>query len=341
MSGYLSGMSAPRQQSLFGAPAAPPAAVSPVGPAEADDELRALGARLPPLLRFGTSSWAYSGWVNLVYDRVVPEPLLSRQGLRAYSAHPLLRAVGVDRTHYAPISAELWAEHAEQVHEDFRFLAKAHDALTLARFPRHPRYGANQGERNDRFLDPAYAVEEVVGPFAQGLGKKAGPLLFQFAPQDVVELGGPLGLPARLHRFLSALPKTSFYAVELRNAPLLSPALSDALAAARAAPCLLAYPGMPDLETQARILRIERFPALVVRWMLHQGMSHEAAGAKFSPFDRLQADDPTTRAQLARLIVDALARSRPALVIVNNNAEGCAPRSIRLLADEVSRLLLA
>lgn len=73
--------------------------------------------------------------------------------------------------------------------------------------------------------------------------------------------------------------------------------------------------------------------------MLHRDMTHETAGAKYAPFDRLQDPDPATRAQIARLVVAMLRRNRPALIIVNNNAEGCAPRSIQLLAEEVRRLL--
>lgn len=332
-------MPGPQQQSLF-APAPPSAErPGPVGPAQVQAELARLGEALPPLLRMGTSSWAYPGWVGLVYDRVASESSLAQRGLLAYGRHPLLRTVGIDRTHYAPLEAAAFAELAEQVPEHFRFLAKAHDALTLARFPRHARYGARQGERNERFLDAAYASEAVVGPFAEGLGKKAGPLLFQLAPQDVVELGGPLGFPARLHRFLGSLPKSTFYAVEVRNAALVVPALGDALAAARAAPCLLAWPHMPDLETQARVLGVERSPALVIRWMLHRSMTHESAGAKYAPFDRIQDEDPETRAQIASLAAAMLQRNKPVLIIVNNNAEGSAPRSIERLARAVSAAL--
>lgn len=326
------------QQSLFRS-AQPPPEAAPVGPAPVSEEVAALGDSLPPLLRFGTSSWAYPGWVNLVYDRVAPEATLSRRGLAAYARHPLLRAVGVDRTHYAPMTTAQWAELAAVVPDHFRFLAKAHDALTLARYPRHPRYGARQGERNDRFLDAAYAAEAVVGPFAEGLGRKAGPLLFQLAPQDLLDLGGIQGFADRVHTFLSALPRGTFYALEVRNASLITRELGDALADVRAAPCLLAYPQMPDLETQAKILGIERFPALVIRWMLQRSMTHEQAGARFAPFDRLQAEDPDTRAAVARLAVGALGRGRPVVVIVNNNAEGSAPRSIGLLAEEVGQML--
>lgn len=327
-----------RQQTLFGAP--PPADVGAVcGPAPVSDALRALGERLPPLLRFGTSSWGYPGWVNLVYDRVASESALSKEGLRAYSQHPLLRAVGVDRTHYAPMSAAQYGELAAQVPDHFRFLAKAHEVLTLARFPRHPRYGPQAGELNPRFLDPIYASDAVVGPFFEGLGRKAGPLLFQFAPQARPDLGVGSAFAERLGAFLRALPRGPYLAVEVRNAPLLGPELSDALASARAGPCLLAHPNLPDVETQARLLDIERFPALVLRWMLRRDMEHEEAGAKYAPFDRLQDEDAPTREAVARLAVRAVSRGKPALIIVNNNAEGSAPRSIVKLAEAVAALL--
>jgi hypothetical protein len=54
----------------------------------------------------GTSSWGFGGWGGIVWDRAYPDDRLSREGLGAYAAHPLLRTVGVDRTHYRPMSVE-------------------------------------------------------------------------------------------------------------------------------------------------------------------------------------------------------------------------------------------
>ena len=45
-------------------------------------------------------------------------------------------------------------------------------------------------------------------------------------------------------------------------------------------------------------------------------------------FDRLVEEDPATRRALGRLCQRAQRALQPALVIINNNAEGCAPRSI-------------
>src|SRR5690242_9378056 len=84
----------------------------PIGPAEQSEEVRALGAWLPPGLHLGTSSWTFPGWKGLVYDRQATGARLAREGLVAYARHPVLRTVGVDRTFYAPISASTFAEYA-------------------------------------------------------------------------------------------------------------------------------------------------------------------------------------------------------------------------------------
>ncbi|MFM8642199.1 MAG: hypothetical protein ACKOEP_05105, partial [Phycisphaerales bacterium] len=62
--------------------------------------------------------------------------------------------------------------------------------------------------------------------------------------------------------------------------------------------------------------------------------SYEGAAAAFEPFDALRAPDPATRSEIAALLAAASA-DRPAFVVCNNKAEGCAALSIRALAEEV------
>jgi uncharacterized protein YecE (DUF72 family) len=308
------------------------AAAGEVGAAPASDELVGLGGALARLLRLGGSTWSYPGWAGLVYDRKYGESKLAREGLAAYARHPLLRAVGLDRTHYAPLPAGDFAAYAAAVPADFRFLVKAHEALTLAAFPDHPRYGAQRGRPNPLFLDTAYAAEKVVGPYVEGLGAKGGALLFQFAPQA---LGGAERFAERLAAFLAALPAGPLYAVEVRNRELLSAAYASALAAAGACHCHNVFPRMPDLATQAGLAGSERGPATVVRWLVRPGMTYEETSRGFSPFDHTQAPDPETRKAVAALAGRSLAAGRPFLCTINNNAEGSAPLSIAELAREI------
>ncbi|MCA9690829.1 MAG: DUF72 domain-containing protein [Nannocystaceae bacterium] len=312
-----------RQIDMFGGTAQ---AASPVGPATPPADVAALP--LPAGVRFGTSSWAYPGWAGIVYDRRHSQDRLAKHGLAAYARHPLLRCVGVDRSYYAPPPAEALAAYAAAVPSGFQFLVKAHDACTIPVWPRHARYGARRGQANERFLDPAYAAAAVVEPTVAGLRDKLGALLFQFSPLDIRLLGGPARFAARLEGFLAGLPRGPRYAVELRSPELLTDEYAAALLEHGVCHCVNGYPGMPPLEEQYERARVAYAPSLVVRWMLHDGMRHEQAGAAFDPFDRLVEEDPATRRALGRLCQRAQRALQPALVIINNNAEGCAPRSI-------------
>ena len=303
-----------------------------VGAARQPEEVEALGRQLPQGIYLGGSTWSFPGWAGLVYDRSYTPSRLAHAGLAAYARHPLLRAVGIDRTHYAPVEAVELAAYREAVPEDFRFLVKAHEACTLARFPDHARYGAGRGQENPLFLDAAYAADHVVAPFVEGMGAEAGALLFQFAPQD---LGTPLRFARRLQAFLSALPRGVVYAVEVRNRELLTADYGDVLAAVGACHCHNVHSRMPDIRAQAALVGSERGPMTVIRWLLGPGMTYEEAGRRYAPFNRLAAPDPTNRRAVANLARDALATGRPFLCTINNNAEGSAPLSAVELAKEI------
>jgi uncharacterized protein YecE (DUF72 family) len=320
---------APRVAEQLGLFGAEPASRHVVGVAALDPEVQALGARLPRSLYLGTSSWSFPGWQGLVWDKAYSEQVLARRGLAAYARHPLLRSVGIDRTHYAPIDVAAFREYAQAVPPGFRFLTKAHEACTLAVFPGHPRYGAQRGQLNPLFFDAAYARDHVVAPFVEGLEASAGPLLFQLAQQPLETLGGsPRRFAEKLYRFLRDLPKGPIYAVEVRNPQLLTPDYRAALRAAGAVHCINVVPQMPAPSLQPLA---EKDP-LVIRWMLAAHHTYETALAAYRPFDRMVDPDVVTRLQLARLVGSALKREVPVWLIANNKAEGSAPLTLVELA---------
>jgi uncharacterized protein YecE (DUF72 family) len=323
------------QLALFKAPPPPP----PVGPAPVSAALQALAERLPRGVRFGTSSWSFPGWTGLVWDRDVSEKVLSRHGLAAYAQHPLLRSVGVDRSHYQPLRVEEFTRYASAVPDDFRFLVKGHEHITLPRFPDHPRYGARRGETNPRFLDPVYATEEVLGPTYEGLGPKLGTVLLQFAPQPMVAWGGPERFAERLHRFLAAVPEEIPVAIELRNAELLTADYAAALLATHTRHCVNVWSNMPPPQTQSRLARCARQDGLVIRWMLVRTMDYGVARSTFAPFDELVAEDLSNRRAVAALIAEASLAGHEVTTIINNKAEGSAPKSIFELAKALLAVL--
>jgi uncharacterized protein YecE (DUF72 family) len=298
-----------------------------VRPAPPSPEQVALAARVPRTIRLGGMSWSYPGWAGSVYAGPASPRQLARQGLPAYAAHPLLRTVEIDRSFYDPLASEVFGAYAAQVPDDFRFVVKAHEDCTIERFPTHARYGQRRGQTNPRFLDGAYAAEVVVPPIVAGLGAKLGVILWQFPPQD-----GGGAFTRRLGEFLRRLPRGPTYAVELRTSALLGPGYGDVLAEAGAVHCHNVWTAMPSPLQQARLLPPATRRPLVMRWLLRPGDPYESAQARFDPFDRLRDEDPTNRGEVAGLVARAYRHGVPALVTVDNKAEGCAPQSVVQLA---------
>ncbi len=300
----------PRRNEGAGVRAAPP---SP--------ELAGLAARLPAGLYLGTSSWSFPGWQGLVWakeGKPPTKPRLARGGLAAYARHPLFRAVGLDRTYYGPLPRDAFERYAADVPAGFRFVVKAHDALV--------------GPTSERFLDVEHAGAFVVTPCVEGLGDKAGPLVFQFPPLHVASLGGVSAFAERLHRFLRGLPEGPLYAVELRNRELACRELYAALEDTGAVPCFNVHPRTPPLAEQVARHGRPLPRAVVVRWMLHRSFRYEAARTRYAPFDRLVDPDPGSREAVAELALEAARQGRPVFVIANNKAEGSAPLTLEALA---------
>jgi uncharacterized protein YecE (DUF72 family) len=301
--------------------------------------MAAVAGCLPAHLYLGTSSWAFPGWQGLVYDRAAAPGELARHGLAAYAQHPLLRTVCLDRTFYAPLPAADLAAYAAVVPDAFRFIVKAHAWCTQPVLRQPRRSGPYSQARNEHFLHPGYATEQVVQPYLTGLGDKAGAIVLQFSPFEVHAVGGPQRFAERLHAFLGALPRGPLYAVELRNASLLTPAYQAALTDLGVCHCYNIHPSMPALQEQMRLVPPQAAPALIIRWMLHPARRYAEATTRYQPFDRIVDDDPHNRQSVASMCLAALAAGCPAFVIANNKAEGSAPCTVARLATCLAQAL--
>jgi len=324
---------APGQSALF---ELPERSIEPVPPSA---EQRALAQALPDALHMGAMTWSYPGWHNVVYKRQHAERELAALGLTAYAQQPLLRVAEVDRSYYEPLPAAVFQGFAKQVPDDFQFVVKAHEDCSVERYPQHARYGKKRGELNERYLDPEYATRAVVEPLA-ALGDKLHSLLFQFSP--VVPSPNEhyqRVFADRLHKFLRGLPRGPRYAVELRTEALLTREYGAALADAGAIHCHSAWTYMPSVLEQARRLPPGTRKPLLVRWLLRRGERYEQANARFEPFSRLVDEDPATREEVATLVAKALSHKVPVCALVDNKAEGCAPKSIELLAEALMKKL--
>ncbi len=324
----------PTQGSLFGSPSDEQRETPQALPAVVESALRTLGERMPAGLRLGTSSWTFVGWNGIVYAEGTKQNRLARGGLRAYAQHPLLRAVGVDRTFYAPIAQSEFEDYAASVPSSFRFLVKAWSDVTTPRV-RGPQ--GRPGAQNPRWLDVDTTIDRVLTPAVLGLGDKLGPLLFQFPPQGKAVVSDPQRFAARLHAFFSALPKGPCYAVELRDAPLFSADYIAALTDCGARHCCSVHPTMPGVLQQFETAKPSG--ETVVRWMLQPSLDYDEAKDRYAPFAELVDPDLVRRAEVAELCARALAQGLPVTVVANNKAEGCAPKTLFALAAAIRERL--
>lgn len=319
---------------------------SGVEAATVSPSLQALSKTLPPSLRLGTSSWSYPGWIGSVWARDYSPQKLSKQGLRAYAQHPLLRSVSLDRAFYQPLAIDQYAAYAAQVPEDFRFVVKAPARVADAM----ERDESGRGlQANPGFLDAERAKLLFAEPALEGLRHKLGALVFQLSPLPESMLREITDFIPRLGAMLQALPALkpvapdAVIAVEVRNPEWLTPAFVAALREAGATYCLGLHAKMPPIEDQLPILRALWPGPLVCRWNLHRkhgAFGYEDARRKYGDFNALVDPDPDTRAVLARVIKGTTGAGYPAYVTLGNKAEGSAPLSVAALASAVADGLL-
>jgi len=314
-------------------------------PAPPSPELLALAAQLPPQIHLGTSTWSFPGWNGIVYGDEYSNSKLSREGLTAYGAHPLLKTVSIDRSFYQALTVTEYLRYAQQVPEHFRFIVKAPMTITDA------TVRAERGEpvsMNPCFLNAQMAIDDFVTPCLEGLGAKAGALVFQLSPLPDQMLAQPAVFIERLAEFLMALPRlpeSACYAIEIRDASLLTPRFIRTLKTTGVRYCVGIHARMPDpLRQAAALALLDGEPAgpLIVRWSLHGGFKYEQAKAKYEPFNQLVDEDPATRASLAELAARYALAGQPVVIAINNKAEGSAPLSCvelaRAIIDAYARL---
>src|SRR5712692_7266383 len=150
-------------------------------------------------LLLGTSSWTADGWVGSFY----PANAQSRDLLSIYARR--FSTVEIDSTFYRIPSPEMvrgWKEHTP---DDFIFAAKVPQIIT------HEKVLVDAENDLANFLK----VMDL-------LGKKLGPLLFQFPYFNKQKFRGLGFFLDRLLPFLANLPKGYQWVVEVRNRQWLS-----------------------------------------------------------------------------------------------------------------------
>lgn len=297
-------------------------------------EAATVAARLPDTLAFGTSSWAFPGWTGLVYPAGLSSTALSREGLRHYARHPLLRTVGVDRSYYAPIPLDDLRAYADQLPEGFRACFKAPAAVTSRLAPTFGARGVHAP--NPDFLSVDRLIADLLEPLYVAFHPHTGPIVIE-CPPGTRESSQPVSATLdAFDAFLERLPREFEYAMEIRDAALLTPAYRALLAKHEVAHTFNYWSAMPSLVRQAAVVPPDEASFTVLRLLLRPGTWYEDQRDRFKPFNRLVDVDATMRDEVVQLTTRALAKGRRVYVLVNNKAEGSSPLTVEALAARVA-----
>jgi uncharacterized protein YecE (DUF72 family) len=290
-----------------------------------------LRVAIPEGVRFGTSSWTYPGWKGLVYQRDYPATGASADMLGEYARFPLFGTVGIDSSFYGPLTEKTLRSYAGVLPPGFPALSKVWDRITVHTFAK-ARDKVRAGQPNPDFLNADLFLEEVWRPLREHFGGHTGPLIFEFqaiAREDNVT---PLDFAERLDRFFGKLPVEGRYAVEVRNPEFLTPAYFAVLRGHDVAHVMSSWTRMPSIGMQLDLPGSVTASFLVARALLRPGRSYADAVDAFAPYDRIRDPNPELRGDLVRMVETADQLRIPAYLLVNNRAEGSAPRTIAAVA---------
>jgi uncharacterized protein YecE (DUF72 family) len=302
------------------------------GEATGNIDFERLAARIPPLVRFGTSTWNYPGWRGLVYHRDYGPKGSAARMLEEYASFPLFRTVGVDSSYYGPPTEDVLRSYAEHLPSGFPCISKVWSQLTIHRFTR-AQNEEKAGKVNPDFLNPDLFVEEIYQPYQRHFAANTGPFVFEFQTIAKSSGIGPEVFAARLDEFFSALPRDAQYAVEVRNDEFLTPMYFAVLREHSVAHVFSSWTRMPPLGHQLDLPGSVSGPFILARALLRPGRTYNEAVDAFAPYDRIREPNPKLRRDLARLVQQAVKMKIPAYLLVNNRAEGSAPLTIAAVAE--------
>ena len=285
----------------------------------------------------GTSSWKYEGWCGQIYsrDRYSTRGRFSQKKFESECLTEFARTFPVvcgDFSFYQFPAPQYW-ERLFGAAPDLRFALKVPEEITVREFPSHPRYGPRGGLDNPNFLSAdlfKVAFADVLAPWRSRLGV----LIFEFGTFGQRHFEQPADFVRAVDPFLDALPAGFRYAVEVRNPGFLSPVYFDCLRRHNVAHVFNAWTRMPELHEQIRLPEAYTADFTVARALLRRGRPYEEAVQRFSPYEKVQDENPNARAAMRELIRQAKEKRRTAYIFVNNRLEGNAPVTIEAIVDE-------
>jgi uncharacterized protein YecE (DUF72 family) len=292
-----------------------------------------------PNLRIGTCSWKYDSWKGLIYDKgkfYRPDDYLAD-----YSRH--LNSVEIDQWFWSLFPGDVKLpelgtvkKYTDSVPEDFLFSVKAPNSLTLTHFyaKQPPRYTSFAGKPNDKFLD-IELLEQFLYRLAP-MGKKLGPIMFQFEYLNKKKMSSKEVFFDRLHEFFLKAPKKFSYAIETRNPNYLSSEFFQFLKEHKLGFVYLEGYYMPPIGDVYEKFKPETADFSIIR--LHGGDRQQIEAETGNLWHKVVSPQPKGLQAAARIVKDNSAKDILTYVNVNNHFEGSAPLTIERFGDTLINL---
>lgn len=287
-----------------------------------------------PYLRIGTCSWKYDSWKGLYYERgkrYRPDDYLSD-----YAKH--LNTVEIDQWFWSlfPSGVKLpelrtTRAYAESVPNGFIFTVKAPNSLTLTHYysKQPPQYADFSGRPNPLFLnnDLFEKFLERLSP----LGKKLGPVMFQFEYLNKKKMPSKEVFFEHIHEFITRAPKDFQYAIESRNPNYLSSAFFNFLKAHKLGYVYLEGYYMPHIGEVFDKFKPETADFSIIR--LHGGDRLEMEIDTAGNWNQIIAPKPKGLEAAARIVLENQSNKILTFVNINNHFEGSAPLTVERFLD--------
>ncbi|MBN1105163.1 MAG: DUF72 domain-containing protein [Deltaproteobacteria bacterium] len=310
-----------------------------------------------PLVRMGTASDRYAGWLGQIYSR-------ERFGKRITSRQKTVGGKGFKEQTLPVESVEEYFRHFSVLELDFTFYALLLDERleptrtfrVLQSYRRHLSAGdrlilkvpqvifarklwrGGAFVENPDYLNPELFTRRFLEPVSQLLEDSLTACIFEQEYLNKKERGSPSAFAADVGAFLERIPPDPRYHMEVRTEGLLREPYFEVLERFGVGQVFSHWSWLPSLKGQfqkggQRFLN--RGGQCVVRLMTPKGMRYEEAYSQAHPFDR-EIDgmmSPGMVEETAGLMLAAADKGVTANVIINNRAGGNAP----VIAQKVSR----
>ncbi len=290
-----------------------------------------------PNLRIGTCSWKYDDWTGLIYD---PEKTYSPNDyLPDYAKH--FSTVEIDQWFWSLFPAEIKLPdpeivqiYSDSVPNDFLFSVKVPNAITLTHhYSRQPVKHKDYADKpNDHFLDVDLLKRflEILQP----LGKKLGPVMFQFEYLNKSKMPSLKAFLDRLSEFIDKAPQGFDYGIEIRNPNYLKEPYFTFLREKNLSIILVEGYFMPPIGEVAEQFDVSTGKSTVIRLMGPDRAEIEREAGK--KWDRIVAPKDESIEGVVGVVREQVDRGREVYVNVNNHYEGCAVMTIGRLVERLT-----